>query len=97
MSRAATPLVEVEGDADAVADAVFVAGLLDVAHAVKVAMLMVVFLDIGTPVAALTVPGATGTVVDAVPLAETVLLMYALGIAADIAVASAPCTWNGPK
>ena len=102
MSSADALLVEVEGEVDAVdesvADALLVAGLGAVG-VVRVAMLIVVFRDIGIPVAALTVAGAIGMVVEAVPLAETVLLMYALGIAADIdmAIASAPCTWNGLK
>jgi len=51
-------------------------------EAVRVAMLMVVFLGSAVPLPALAVPtvpgaavpGAIGTVVDAVPLAETVVL-----------------------
>jgi len=102
------------------APAVLVAELVDglpaveeaVPEAVRVAMLMVVFLGSAVPVPALAVPtvpgaavpGAIGTVVDAVPLADTVVLMYELGLAvADAeeaeltAEATAPCTWKGPK
>jgi len=101
-------LVEVAGDADAldepVADAMLVAGV----DAVRVAMVIVAFLEIGMPVPALAVPSVTGAivlvhVVDAVPLTMTVLLMYALGLATDeaeaelTAEATAPCTWKGPK
>ena len=86
-------MVLVEGDADVVeepvADAVSVAELVGV-DAVRVAMLMVVFLGRGVPVAALTLPSGIGMVVDAVPLAEMVLLMYAAGIVVDMAFASAP-------
>lgn len=74
---------------------------------VKVAMLMVVFLGRALPVPALIVPivpGATGTVVEAVPFAEMVLLVYALAeweaeeAEADFtAEAFAPCTVKGPK
>lgn len=97
------PLVEVDGEAEVVDEPeepepdpeVLAALLLDglpaveeaVLEPVKVAMLMVVFLDMAVPVPALIVPtvptvlGATGMVVDAVPFAESVLLTYALGLA----------------
>jgi hypothetical protein len=74
---------------------------------VRVAMLIVVFLGKAVPVPA-EVPGAIGTVVEAVPLAETVLLMYELALPLALARAEeddaeatadgfAPCTTNGPK
>ena len=87
--------VEVEADADAVGELVaevLSVRPLEVIVEVRVAMLMVAFLDIGTPVPMLA--GTIGTVVDAVPLVETVLLAYVLGVAAD---ASAPSTTKGPK
>ena len=88
------PLVEVEAEADGeddawepapeVAAALFEVGLPAVEDAelwlVRVAMLMVWFLDMGMPVLALAVPavpGMRGTVVEAVPLAETVMLAEA--------------------
>jgi len=100
--------------APAVLAALFVDGLPAVEVAdpeeVRVAMLMVVFLNIAVPVPALaplavpTVAGTIGTVVDAVPFAESVLLMYELGpaVADDeeaelTAEATAPCTSKGPK
>ena len=81
-------------------------------EAVKVAMDMVVFLAIAVPVAALAavallltiVTGAIGTVLDAVPFAESVLLMYGVGLAvADDEEAEltadevAPWILKGPK
>jgi len=107
--------VEEDPAEPAVPEAVFVDGLpaVDEAEpeAVRVAMLMVWLRGRAVPVPALAVPtavpmvpGAIGTVVEAVPLAETVLLMYMLGLAvADdeeaelTAEATAPWTWKGPK
>lgn len=57
-----------------VAEAVLLDGVPAVDVALRVAMLMVVFLDIIVLLPALTVPGAIGTVVEAVPLAVRVLL-----------------------
>lgn len=99
----------------AVAAALLVDGLPAVEEAefdaVRVAMDIVVFLAIAVPVAALAavpllptiVAGAIGTVLDAVPLAESVLLTYGFGpaVADDeeaelTADAVAPWMANGP-
>jgi len=96
--------LEPEPEPVVVVPAVFEVGLPAVEDAdeaaVRVAMLMVVLRAIPVPVAALAVPMTPvprGTVVEAVPLAETVMLAEGTAELEMEADALAPWTTKGPK